>query len=94
MEEQLANITEQDLMREFMGLVVESRTIHPNEITTKNFSEQMNLTMPCASHLLENLRQQKILKIRKVQLDSHVVNAYSPYSGTWKDVIGMIKLKE
>lgn len=94
MEKRLSDISEQDLMKEFMSIVTESITIRPNEITVKTLDEYMNLAKPNAEYILRKLELQNLLKVRKILIDGHVVNAYSPCSGTWQDVIGAIKQEE
>ena len=88
------NISEQDLIREFMDITIESQTIRPNELTVKALSDYMKISESSAKWLLRKLISEKLLRVRKVLVNSHIVNAYSPYSGKWEDVINAIKHKE
>lgn len=88
------NISEQDLIREFMNIAIESQTLQPNETTVKAVSEYMDISEASATWLLKKLVQQKILKIRKINMNAHIINAYSPRNGSWEDAIESFKHKE
>ena len=85
----MENVTEEDLMKEFMRIATEN--IKPGELTVNMFMNSTSITRNRARHLLAKLEGNGILKKRKVVIDSTVMNAYSPKNGTWKDVIDQIK---
>jgi hypothetical protein len=85
----MENVTEEDLMKEFMRIATED--IKPGELTVNMFMEYTGVTRNRARHLLAKLEDHGVLKMRKVVIGSTVMNAYSPKNDTWKDVIDQIK---
>lgn len=83
------DITELDLMKEFMKLT--DVPLQPNELTVRMFMEHMNVDRNKARHTLYKYENLGILKSRKVIMSGTQVNAYSPKNGTWEDVVKKMK---
>ena len=96
MDEQINSkqITEDDLMKEFMEITAHSKTQKENELTVDNFIEKAGVPKGRARYILKKYEDAGILQSRKVQIGSDIVNAYSPNHGTWKDVVKAIKQEE
>jgi len=91
MEKKIEEITNLDLMREFIKLT--DNEIKPGEISVAMFMEE-GYTRNRARYTLSKYRELGVLKTRKVLVDGKSVNAYSPKEGTWKDVVERMKQEE
>lgn len=94
MEQETNNIeiTEEEIIAEVMKILSHDE-ISDNEITIKMFMEQTGMSERPSYSVLNRQVKAGVLKVRKVNLDGHVVNAYSPaLAGGWVEVL--TKLKE
>ena len=92
MEENIENmddVTELDLMKEFMKLT--DKPLQPNELTVRMFMDHMDINRNKARYMLAKYEEKGVLKSRKVIMNGTSVNAYSPADGTWKDAVEKLK---
>lgn len=88
----MEDVTELDLMNEFMQ--ISTKPLRENELTVNDLMSHMNITRNRARYTLSKYEQAGLLKSRKVIIDSSSVCAYSPVSGSWRDVVEAIKQEE
>lgn len=88
----MENITELDLMKEFMRLT--DRPLQENELTVNMYKDYMDVTRNRARYLLARYEQMGLLKLRKVIINGTAMNAYSPAEGTWQELVERMKNKE
>lgn len=91
-ERDMEEVTELDLMKEFMELT--NKPLQENELTISMFMEYMDVTRNRARYMLAKYEEKGILKSRKFIMNGTSVNAYSPAKGTWKEAVEKLKNQE